>query len=100
MKPFNREICGTLIGGTSAIGCNHYPPRLAVSGPIIGASGDAAYRPTPPVYQVCPHCKRLLHGISSSGSKGFCDEHGEVTPMNSAVVNTHSYRQTVDWSAA
>ena len=46
---------------------------------IIGASGDAAYRPTPPVYQVCPHCKRLLNGMSSSGSKGFCDEHGEVT---------------------
>ena len=40
---------------------------------------------------VCPHCKRLLNGISSSGSKGFCDEHGEVTPMNSAVVNTHNY---------
>ena len=67
---------------------------------IIGASGDAAYRPTPPVYQVCPHCKRLLNGMSSGGSKGFCDEHGEVKPMNSAVVNTHNYRQAVDWSAA
>lgn len=67
---------------------------------IIGASGDAAYRPVPTVYQVCPHCKRLLNGMSSGGSKGFCDEHGEVTPMNSAVVNTHNYRQAVDWSAA
>ena len=67
---------------------------------IIGASGDAAYRPVPTVYQVCPHCKRLLNGMSSGGSKGFCDEHGEVKPMNSAVVNTHNYRQTVDWSAA
>ena len=81
---------------------------------IIGASGDAAYRPVPTVYQVCPHCKRLVHGIIA-GSKGFCDEHGEVTgkpekprlqagedvkPMNSAVVNTHNYRQAVDWSAA
>ena len=45
---------------------------------IIGASGDAAYRPSSTVYQVCPHCKRLLNGMSSSGSKGFCDEHGEV----------------------
>lgn len=62
--------------------------------------GDSAYRPAPTVYQVCPHCKRLLNGMSSGGSKGFCDEHGEVTPMNSAVVNTHNYRQTVDWSAA
>ena len=66
---------------------------------IIGASGDAAYRPAPTVYQVCPHCKRLVHGIIA-GSKGFCDEHGEVKPMNSAVVNTHNYRQAVDWSAA
>ena len=68
---------------------------------IIGASGDASYRhaPNPPI-DVCPHCKRLLNGMSSGGSKGFCDEHGEVKPMNSAVVNTHNYRQTVDWSAA
>lgn len=27
---------------------------------IIGASGDAAYRPAPTVYQVCPHCKRAV----------------------------------------
>ncbi len=47
---------------------------------IIGASGDAAYRPAPTVYQVCPHCKRLLNGISSGGSKGFCDEHGDGMP--------------------
>jgi len=66
---------------------------------IIGVSGDSAYRPAPTVYQVCPHCKRLLNGIIAS-SKGFCDEHGEVKPMNSAVVNTHNFRQTVDWSAA
>lgn len=67
---------------------------------IIGVSGDSSYRhdPNPPI-DVCPHCKRLVHGIIA-GSKGFCDEHGEVTPMNSAVVNTHNYRQTVDWSAA
>ena len=67
---------------------------------IIGASGDSSYLPTTPVYQVCPHCKRLLHVMTSRCSKGFCDEHGEVTPMNIAVVNTHNYRQTVDWSAA
>jgi len=69
-------------------------------GSIIGASGGAAFRPATLVYQVCPHCKRLLHGITSMCSKGLCDEHGEVTPMNSAVVNTHNYRQRVDWSAA
>lgn len=86
MKPFNCEICGTMIGGTSAIGCNHYPPRLAVSGPIIGASGDAAYRQEPPKpVDVCPHCKRPLAAVVER--YGYCGEHGDVVPVRSAVSN-------------
>lgn len=53
------------------------------------------------VYQVCPHCKRLLHGnVAENNKTMFCNEHGEVTPINSAVVNYQHEHEGVDWSAA
>ena len=38
-------------------------------------------RDPPPVFAVCPHCRRQLN------KHGNCPAHGAVVPMNSAVVN-------------
>ena len=62
---------------------------------IIGASGDGAFRHSPPKpVDVCPHCKRPLSAVVER--YGFCKEHHEVVPMRSAVNNDY---QTPDWSA-
>ena len=62
------------------------------------------YREDPETFDVCPHCKRQAIPYWDHGD-GYvfpgdwqCPEHGSVTPMKSAVANTHPY--VPDWSAA
>lgn len=62
------------------------------------------YREEPEAFDVCPHCKRPVipycnhcDGHVPPGD-WQCPEHGSVTPMKSAVFNTHPY--VPDWSAA
>jgi hypothetical protein len=56
-----------------------------------------------PVYLVCPKCKRSatvhrFHTGEFVNETHHCLEHGNITPMRSAVVNDSPY--TPDWSAA
>ena len=49
---------------------------------LLKPAGTILLRETPPVFVVCPHCRRQLN------KHGNCPAHGSVVPMNSAVVNT------------
>ncbi len=49
---------------------------------LLKPAGTILLRETPPVFEVCPHCRRQLN------KHGNCPAHGAVVPMNSAVVNT------------
>ena len=60
------------------------------------------YRDPPDTFSVCPHCKRQAipfwqHCDSHEFSTWSCQEHGDIVPINSAVVNHYP---TPDWSAA
>lgn len=53
----------------------------------------------PPVYLVCPHCKRTVQGhvFAASGvmiSTAYCAEHGDVVAIPSAVCNSPGRRAT------
>lgn len=56
-----------------------------------------------PTYRVCPHCKRQVFSYAfytgAFVNETFaCVEHGDITPILSAVVNHRAYAP--DWSAA
>ena len=55
----------------------------------------ADYPSAPPVFEVCPHCKRPLDDYTFTVN-GFevrtwiCPEHGDIAqPMRSAVINQY-----------
>ncbi len=56
-----------------------------------------------PIYRVCPHCKRQVFVFAFRTGEYVnetftCVEHGDITPIRSAVVNHRVYAP--DWSAA
>lgn len=63
------------------------------AGAIIGAGGDASFRPAPAPVDVCPKCK-METSVYLSTQDGRvvevhrCFYHGDVTPMRSAVSNS------------